>query len=163
MTDYHTAMVPRGKEARDQLSRWHELHAGHPEAQITYRDYIVGGLYTIANWQRGGSTVLLEQLKAALLHPVFAPFAGRACCSFGLPFDPQIVEADDIVAALAQRRPVRPEVSSILRLKMQPVVEVVADEDSGLSGGRIEHRMDGYAGLRAWRNRKQIVTEIING
>jgi CRISPR system Cascade subunit CasD len=163
MTDYHTAMVPRGREARDQLSRWHELQAGRPEAQITYRDYIVGGLYTIANWQRRGSKVQLERFKAALLQPVFAPFAGRISCSFGLPFDPQIVEADDLVAAFAQRRPVRPEVASILRLKLQPAAEVVADEDSGLIGGRIEQRMDGYAGLRAWRNRRQIVTEITNG
>ena len=57
--DYHTAMVPRGKEARGQLSRWHELQAGRPEAQITYRDYIIGGLYTIAHWQRQGSLVSL--------------------------------------------------------------------------------------------------------
>src|SRR5262249_33589373 len=104
MTDYHTAMVPRGKEARDQLSRWHELQSGRPEAQITYRDYIVGGLYTIVHWERRVSLVSLEQIKAALLQPVFAPFAGRASCSFGLPFDPQIVEAEDIVAAFAQRR-----------------------------------------------------------
>jgi CRISPR system Cascade subunit CasD len=163
MTDYHTAMVPRGQEARNQLSRWHELQAGRPEAQITYRDYIIGGLYTIAHWERLGSLLSLEQIKAALLQPVFAPFAGRACCSFGLPFDPQIVEADDLVAAFVQRRPVHPEVASKLRLKLKPAVEVAADEDSGLMGGRIEQRMDGYAGLRAWRNRTQIVTEIGNG
>ena len=33
MTDYHTAMVPRGEQARGQRSRWHELQAGRPEAQ----------------------------------------------------------------------------------------------------------------------------------
>src|SRR5262245_54260009 len=69
---------------------------------------------------------------------VFAPFAGRACCSFGLPFDPEIVTAKRLEAALAPRRPVRPEISSILRLNPQPSVEIIADEDSGLSGGRIE-------------------------
>jgi CRISPR system Cascade subunit CasD len=162
LTDYHTAMVPRGKEARDQLSRWHELQAGRPEAQITYRDYIVGGLYTIVHWERRGSRVSLQKIKAALVRPVFAPFAGRACCSFGLPFDPEIVTAKRLEAALAPRRPVRPEISSILRLNPQPSVEIIADEDSGLSGGRIEQRMDGYAGLRAWSSRKQIVMEVAN-
>src|SRR4051812_40365554 len=48
MTDYHTAMVPRGEAVRGQPSRWHELRAGRPEAQITFRDYVVGGLYTAA-------------------------------------------------------------------------------------------------------------------
>jgi hypothetical protein len=116
------------------------------------------------HWERQGSLVSLEQIRAALLQPVFAPFAGRASCSFGLPFDPQIVDAEDIVAAFAQRRPVRPpEVASILRLNLGRAVEVAADEDSGLIGGRIEQRMDGYAGLRAWSSRTQIVTEIANG
>jgi hypothetical protein len=107
--------------------------------------------------------VSLDQIKAALLRPLFAPFAGRACCSFGLPFDPKIVAADDLLSAFAKRQPVSPEVSSLLKLKLQATVEVIADEDAGLIGGRIEQRMDGYAGLRAWSNRKQIMTEITNG
>jgi CRISPR system Cascade subunit CasD len=162
MTDYHTAMVPRGVEARGQLSRWHELQAGRPVAQVTYRDYVVGGLYTVAHWERPGSKVSLDQVLAALLQPAFAPFAGRAACSFALPFDPSIVEADGLLAAFAQR-PVRPEIAGLLRLKQQPAVEVAADEDGGLTQGRIEQRMDGYAGLRAWSARMQIVTEISNG
>jgi hypothetical protein len=75
---------------------------------------------------------------------------------------PHIVEADGLMAALAQR-PVRPEVARLLRLKLQPAAEVAADEDGGLSDGRLEQRMDGYPGLRAWSNQKQIVTEITNG
>jgi CRISPR system Cascade subunit CasD len=162
MTDYHTAMVPRGDEARGQLSRWHELQAGPPVAQVTYRDYIVGGLYTVAHWERPGSKVSLDHIMAALLQPAFAPFAGRAACSFGLPFDPIIVKADGLLAAFAQR-PVRPETIELLGLKHQSAIEVAADEGSGLTDGRIEQRMDGYAGLRAWSSRKQIVTEIANG
>jgi CRISPR system Cascade subunit CasD len=163
MADYHTAMVPRGQEARGQPSRWHELMAGRPEAQITYRDYVVGALYTIAHWERPGCSVSLDQIKTALLYPVFAPFAGRACCSFALPFDPEIVLCDDLMAALAQRQPVHPEIARSLLVSVQPAVEVAADEDSGLTHGRIEQRMDGYAGLRAWSNQRQIVTEITNG
>jgi CRISPR system Cascade subunit CasD len=162
MTDYHTAMVPRGEEARGQPSRWHELQAGRPEAQITYRDYIVGGLYTVAHWERPGSKVSLDQIMKALLQPVFAPFAGRACCSFALPFDPLIVEADGVLAAFAKRQ-LRPEVAQRLRLKQQTTVEIAADEDSGLTHGRIEQHMDGYAGMRAWSARKQIVMEVANG
>jgi CRISPR system Cascade subunit CasD len=162
MTDYHTAMVPRGEKVRGQLSRWHELQAGRPVAQVTYRDYVVGGLYTVAHWEQPGSKESLDQIMTALLQPAFAPFAGRADCSFALPFDPLIVEADDLVAAFAQR-PVGPEIVELLGLKHQSVVEVAADEDCGLTDGRIEQRMDGYAGLRAWSARKQIVTEIANG
>ena len=161
MTDYQTAMVPRGEQARGQLSRWHELQAGRPEAQQTYRDYIVGGLYTVAHWERHESKMSLDQIKAALLQPIFAPFAGRVSCSFALPFDPLIVEAEGLLAAFAQR-PVRPEIAEWLRPKHQPAFEVAADDDCGLNDGRIEQRMDGYAGLRAWSNRKQIVTEINN-
>jgi CRISPR system Cascade subunit CasD len=162
ITDYHTAMVPRGEQARGQRSRWDELQAGRPEAQQTYRDYVVGGLYTVAHWAQARANVTLEQIREALLNPVFTPFAGRACCSFALQFDPVIVEADGLLAAFAQR-PMRPEIAKLLRLKRQPAVEIAADEDGGLANGRIEQLMDGYAGLRAWTARNQIVTEIANG
>ena len=162
MTDYQTAMVPRGEQARGQRSRWDELQAGRPEAQQTYRDYVVGGLYTVAHWARARSKVTLDRIREALLKPVFVPFAGRACCSFAMPFDPLIVEADGLLAAYTQR-PMRPEIAKLLDLKQLPTVEVAADEDSGLSDGRIEQLMDGYAGLRAWSARNHIVTEIANG
>lgn len=115
ITDYQTALVSRGEGARGQLSRWHELQAGPAVAQVTYRDYVVGGLYTLAHWERPGSKVSLDQIMMALLQPVFAPFAGRAACSFALPFDPLIVEADGLLAAFAQR-PVRPEIGELLGL-----------------------------------------------
>jgi hypothetical protein len=57
----------------------------------------------------------------------------------------------------------RPEIAKLLDLKQLPTVEVAADEDGGLSDGRIEQLMDGYAGLRAWSARNHIVTEIANG
>jgi CRISPR system Cascade subunit CasD len=78
------------------------LQAGRPEAQQTYRDYVVGGLYTVAHWARAGSKATLDPIKDALLEPVFAPFAGRACCSFALPFDPLIVEADGLLWGAAR-------------------------------------------------------------
>jgi CRISPR system Cascade subunit CasD len=162
MTDYHTAMVPRGEQARGQRSRWHELQAGRPEAQQTYRDYVVGGFYTVAHWARARSKVTLDRIRGALLKPVFVPFAGRACCSFALPFDPLIVEADGLLAAFTQRQ-MRPEIAELLHHKQQLAVEVAGDEDSGLADGRIEQLMDGYSGLRAWSARNQIVTEIANG
>jgi CRISPR-associated protein Cas5/CasD subtype I-E len=162
MTDYHTAMVPRGEQARGQPSRWHELQAGRPEAQQTYRDYVVGGHFTVAHWARAKSTVTLDRIREALLQPVFVPFAGRACCSFALPFDPLIVAADGLLAAFSQR-PMRPEIADLLHLKQPLAVEIAADEDAGLTEGRIEQLMDGYAGLRAWSGRNQIVKEIANG
>jgi hypothetical protein len=84
MTDYHTAMIPRGEGVRGQPSRWHELQVGRPIAQISYRDYVVGGHYTIAHWERPRCQVSLELIKAALLRPVFAPLlvvrAARSLC-----------------------------------------------------------------------------------
>jgi hypothetical protein len=105
---------------------------------------------------------MLKTIKAALLEPVFVPFAGRACCSFGLPFDPLIVEADGLLAAFTQR-PMRAEIAELLHLKQQPAVEIAADEDGGLTNGRIQQLMDGYAGLRAWSAHNHIVTEITHG
>jgi CRISPR system Cascade subunit CasD len=162
MTDYHTAMVPRGAQVRGQSSRWHELQAGRPEAQVTYRDYVVGGLYTIAHWERPAAKVSLDQIKAALLQPVFAPFAGRASCSFGLPFDPQVVDADLVLHAFALRQ-LRPEVLALRHQPLASAFVIAGDEDSGLTKGRVDQNADGYAGLRAWKNRKQIVTEVTNG
>jgi hypothetical protein len=73
-----------------------------------------------------------------------------------------LVEAVGLLSAFTQR-PMRPEIAELLRLKQQPAVEVAADEDGGLTDGRIEQLMDGYAGLRAWSTRNQNVTEIANG
>jgi hypothetical protein len=131
-------------------------------AQQTYRDYVVGGHFTVAHWARARSKVTLDRIREVLLQPVFVPFAGRTCCSFALPFDPLIVEADGLLAAFTQR-PMRPEIAELLHLKQQPAVEVASDEDGGLTDGRIEQIMDRYAGLRAWSARNQIVTEITNG
>jgi hypothetical protein len=57
----------------------------------------------------------------------------------------------------------RSEIATLLHLEQQPAVEITADEDCGLTNGRIEQLMDGYAGLRAWSARNHIVTEIANG
>ena len=73
MTDYHTALVPRGDQARGQPSRWHELQAGRPEAQETYRDYVVGGLYTVAHWARAGSKVTLDRSRRHSWNPPLCP------------------------------------------------------------------------------------------
>jgi hypothetical protein len=117
----------------------------------------------VAHWARAKSKVRLDRIRTALLKPVFVPFAGRACCSFALPFDPLIVEADGLLAAFTQR-PMRPEIAKLLHLKQQEAaVEIAGDEDSGLADGRIEQIMDGYAGLRAWSARNHIVTEVANG
>jgi hypothetical protein len=56
----------------------------------------------------------------------------------------------------------RPEIAELLHLKQQRAVEVARDEDGGLAGGRVEQIMDGYAWLRAWSARNQIVMEIPN-
>ncbi len=102
LRDYHTIETVPTAAARNPQSRPAALAEAGPQktnTTITLRDYRSGPLYGVAVW--GGA---LEPVRAALLHPVFAPYLGRKSCPLAAPLAPEIVAAGNPEEALSALR-----------------------------------------------------------
>src|SRR5690606_6011040 len=95
--DYHTVQTIPTAAAKRPDSRPAALRTAgrNVNTTITYRDYRVGVLYGVALWDGP-----LEDLASALRRPVFTLYLGRKSCPLSAPPDPQVVEANDALAAL---------------------------------------------------------------
>jgi CRISPR system Cascade subunit CasD len=120
--DFHTAQGPdekllRAEQRAAQKSGvpWHRPATRRAELAyrrsdlgtlLSQREYRVDGLWTIALWLRAGtnSRWSLEDLVRALSSPRFVPYLGRKSCPLDLPMEPQTIEADDPVLAMADAR-----------------------------------------------------------
>jgi len=102
MQDFHTAMyVPtaRIKRPRTRALALQALKAkDNPE--ITRRDYRMDVSYRVAIEAMPDARWSLEELASSFERPQFALYLGRKSCPLSLPFDPWIVDADDILQAL---------------------------------------------------------------
>ncbi len=156
--DYQTTQVPIGESARGGPTRAIELAAGALVATPTTREYIADGLYVIALWLRPSATLTLDSIAKALASPASIPFAGRMACPFSEPPAPVIVEADTLVAALAQRP------STAARINMMPVKrqEVAADADCvlGVDHFLVELWRDEPVGFRELDTRTVYITAL---
>lgn len=96
MTDYHTVKNARvgycGLKSHETIQSW--------------REYWQDAKYTVAVWNLPGATVTLEQLRAAVMKPLFTPVLGRRSCPLARPLFESITQAPDAVCALAQIEPV---------------------------------------------------------
>lgn len=119
LIDYHTAQGPeeaylRNEEriARKAGRPWHRPATRRAEVAarradlstvLSQREYRVDALWTIALWLREGPRArwTLTDLSAALTRPGFALYLGRKSCPVDVPLEPQLVEANDPVAAMA--------------------------------------------------------------
>jgi CRISPR system Cascade subunit CasD len=115
LTDYHTAQTARESELRGvrkkhgrRLTRRLELSADSLETILSDCDYYTDALYVVALWARPGAPYGLEELRESLLRPRFALYLGRKSCPPALPLAPEIVEADDLLAALRSYTPTEP-------------------------------------------------------
>jgi CRISPR system Cascade subunit CasD len=100
LCDFHTAQVPSGEKRfptrKDELSvSKDELHT-----ILSSRDYRLDGLFTIILWEKERNEWGLEKIKEKLERPSFIPYLGRKSCPSGLPFEPHLVEAETMRAAL---------------------------------------------------------------
>jgi CRISPR system Cascade subunit CasD len=99
-TDYHTAQAAKDVEIRRRIKAGHtvntrteELACDDLKTILSRREFRIGSLYTVAVWKRIESGPSLDEIKAKLNAPVFAPFVGRKSNPLALPFGPQIVDA----------------------------------------------------------------------
>src|SRR5262249_36284315 len=127
LTDYHTAEVPMGKAARDRRTRAAELAYGNLKCIPTHREYRMDTHYTVALWTKGTVRWTLEELAAALRSPHYVLYVGRKACPLSLPLNPEIVEADTLVAALKQRPAVPGAVADLMPIALEDTPELACD------------------------------------
>lgn len=102
--DYHTVQSrkPPAREKVGPRTRGQDLAMiGDVKALITQREYREDAWYRVVVVRQSDGAPTLEKLAAALQRPAFIPFLGRKSCPTALPFNPQIVSADDAPTALA--------------------------------------------------------------
>lgn len=100
--DYHTAQVPSTDKKRVHRHRKSELTApGYKlNTVLSSRDYRSDGVWVVAIWLNGSSTVTLSELAEALLKPRFTLYLGRKSCPLAAPLSPKVVEAETLQQAL---------------------------------------------------------------
>ncbi|CCG08638.1 type I-E CRISPR-associated protein Cas5/CasD [Pararhodospirillum photometricum] len=120
LSDYHTTQVPAQKRGRVHRTRQEELAAPDLNTILSQREYRTDALHSVALWRRPTADPAgpsLEAVAQALRRPGFAPYLGRRSCPFGLPLDPQLIEAATAAEALAARVVKAPEQALRTRLK----------------------------------------------
>lgn len=102
LRDYHTAQVPPQRSKVVHYSRQSELSAADLNTVLSKRDYYCDALWVVAVWVIEDASFTLEQLKQALLRPVFPLYLGRKSCPVAAPLAPQIYKAHTLKEALNQ-------------------------------------------------------------
>lgn len=161
--DFHTAQVPRGKNARNFPTRRAELSAGKLETILSTREYRMDACFTVAIWPRVETPLTtLEKLKKRLLKPHFAPYMGRKSCPFGAPFDPRIKAAENLLDAIEQYEPFCELDAPLVELRNERPVAFDHDPSVALqTGAQIEKRRDELISRRRWQfgeRHEQIIT-----
>jgi CRISPR system Cascade subunit CasD len=173
LADYHTAQVPSTLRGRRFATRAEELAQPGLNTILTRRDYRTDAWHLAALSARGAAPRwALEELAEAMRCPGFIPYLGRKSCPLGLPLAPEIVEANEAPAALAQRHAAGPEVALRRRwLNQRPgeepatlmvtldAGEVAEDDPRRL---RVELRRDQPRSRRRWQFdlREELVLQL---
>ncbi|WBA16422.1 type I-E CRISPR-associated protein Cas5/CasD [Salinivibrio proteolyticus] len=101
LRDYHTAQVPSHDKKRIHRTRQSELKTGKKlQTVLSKRDYRCDGLWVVAVWLSPSATMSLNDLKKALLKPVYPLSLGRKSCPPALPLQPTLVANADLKSAL---------------------------------------------------------------
>lgn len=136
-TDYHTAQAPQQKRGQTWRTRHDELNAESLNTVLSVREWRIDALYTIALWERPDAAIGVEAIRAALLRPRFALYAGRKAGPLGLPLAPRLVEAPSLLSAFTSD-PLPPE--------RRQVIDGIAQRLRGpaaLTAGEIAFDLDG--------------------
>ena len=163
-TDYHTAQTPNAPRIRAWArvngpirTRADELAVDDLKTILSRREYRTGSCYTVCLWPKLSGPASLDEIKTAMLFPVFAPFAGRKANALMLPMRPDVVEAGSIDAALkdygARRDPKIEQFWRSLDLKLKHDAQIFADADGALGqpAARLEERRDIPESRAKWR------------
>ena len=104
LRDYHTAQVPGrvSLKNRPHNSRRDELNLPKDELNtiLSTRDYRQDAASLVAVQMRNGAPYALSDVAQALAKPRFTLYLGRKACPPALPLNPQIIAAENALAAL---------------------------------------------------------------
>jgi CRISPR system Cascade subunit CasD len=155
LRDYHTAQMPaRQKGVRYATRRQELLNIDGNDPVVTERFYLQDVVVFTALWERGFVQRSLEEIAEAMRAPSWIPYFGRRCCPFALPLDPQIVEAENPVAALSERAASDRGLALLGRTPNDTAVVTLDAADArhfGLNYQRVELRRDALASRRRWQ------------
>jgi CRISPR system Cascade subunit CasD len=146
LVDYHTSQTAPTPQARPFATRREVLAATEVHTILSRREYRTDFIATVVIAAVGAS-VSLDEIAEALQRPRFTLYLGRKSCPLALPLCPRLVEAADVIGALAAGDAAEPDAAVQLRretqLKSAPVYLAV-DEDIAPKTGkrRIERRRD---------------------
>jgi len=121
LVDYHTAQGPDetllragARAAKKAHETWHRPATRRAElafrrhelsTMLSSRQYRVDALWTAVLWLLPDALSPrwpLAQLAGALRQPHFLPYLGRKSCPLDVPMEPQLIEADEPIAAMAR-------------------------------------------------------------
>ena len=168
LRDYHTAQVPRGKNARNFPTRRAELSTGRLETILSTREYRMDSCFTAAIWTRGETPRWpLEEFKKSLRNPHFVPYMGRKSCPLGAPFNPQIKNGETIFEAFDQYEPFFKLRRPLVELRLDRIVAFDHDPAADMpADAQVETRRDVLVSRRRWQfgeRQEQIVTHRRKG
>ncbi|WP_434527060.1 type I-E CRISPR-associated protein Cas5/CasD [Photorhabdus asymbiotica] len=98
--DYHTTQVPTHDNNVVHQSRKSELSVDKLNTILSNRDYRCDGIWVVAISLTRHASLTLEQLRDALLKPVFVLYLGRKSCPPALPLCPKLIKSSKLKAAL---------------------------------------------------------------
>lgn len=158
LRDYHTVQTASARKGRVYRCRA-DLLGGMLETGeglntiVTYRDYTADACFSVCIWTREDDPPYpLSELAEALRQPRFTPYLGRKSCPLGLPFSPQLTEAESVGVAFASY-PVDGRVAKGLSMDSKGTVEMSwdADGDAGVAEDRVESIRDAPLSRRRWQ------------
>lgn len=100
LRDYHTTQVPSHSKKIVHRTRKSELSEKKLNTILSSRDYRCDGLWVVAVSLADTAGHTLEQLREALLKPIFSLYLGRKSCPPAIPLAPKVVTAENCCLAL---------------------------------------------------------------
>ncbi len=157
LRDYHTAQVPGASSLKKRPHRTRRDELAVPREDLntilSTRDYRQDAISLICLWSRtNGARWTLIELRTALTEPRFVLYLGRKSCPLAIPLKPEIVEADDIRAALAAAPQLEKLAAQLGRKTL--TVRRVAWEDGAKAGYQATFsvpRKDDVRSRRRWQ------------
>ena len=159
MMDYHTFSAGQGARAQRSRTRRQEL-SNDVLTKVTHREYREDSLHTVALWAREVGQWSLDDIAQALRRPRWVLYVGRKSCPLALPANPEVIEAETLQKAFAQRPALPPAIAEHMQITFDVHPRIASDPDApGVMPTQIEVRRDGYYARRTFRERTEYIME----